>query len=142
MTSTPNIARGLIPTDTTIVVRVVFLYVGQGSSILVLFRKDSNYRAMLIDTNLDRNANGIDVPRFMKDLLGEEELYAFVNTHPHDDHLSGIKELAGAVTISEVWHSNHKPSKKHGARYDDLLVAVYGVVTNHTGRGIDKGPRT
>lgn len=123
--SASNVARDvLIPTDTRVAVRVVFLYVGQGSSILVLFRKDGKYRSVLVDTNLDKGANGIDVPKLVKDLLGEDSLYAFVNTHPHDDHLCGIKELDEAVTISQVWHSNHKPSKKHGSRYDDLLAII------------------
>lgn len=123
--NTSNIARDtLIPTDKRVVARVIFLYVGQGSSILVLFRKDGDYQSLLIDTNLDTAANGIDVPKLVKDLLGESSLHAFVNTHPHDDHLCGIKELDEAVTISQVWHSNHKPSKKHGARYDDLLAII------------------
>lgn len=126
--STDNTARTtLLPTDATIVVRVVFLYVGQGSSVLVLFRDGATYRSLLVDSNLDRKANGLDIPRMMKDLLAGDSLYAFVNTHPHDDHLTGIKELAQAVTIAEVWHSNHKPSKKHGARYDDLLTVIDGL---------------
>lgn len=123
--STDNTARAtLLPTDATVVVRVVFLYVGQGSSVLVLFRDRATYRSVLIDSNLDRKANGLDIPRLIKDLLADDSLHAFVNTHPHDDHLTGIKELAEAVTISEVWHSNHKPSKKHGARYSDLLAVI------------------
>lgn len=122
--STNTAQTTLIPTDTSVVLRVVFLYVGQGSSILVLFREGSAYRAMLVDCNLDRKANGLNVPRLVKDLLGGEPLYAFVNTHPHDDHLTGIKELAETVSIAEIWHSNHKPSKKHGERYDDLLAAI------------------
>lgn len=122
---TSNVARDtLIPTDKRVVVRVVFLYVGQGSSILVLFRENGQYRSIVVDSNLDTGAGGIDVPKLMKDLLGESSLHAFVNTHPHDDHLAGIKELDEAVTISQVWHSNHKPSKKHGSRYDDLLAII------------------
>lgn len=125
MTSSTNAARStLIPTDTSIVVRVVFLYVGQGSSILVLFRNGSEYRTLLVDINLHAKASGIDVPKLLKDLLGSNPLHAFVNTHPHDDHLTGIKELDKTVTISEVWHSDHKPTKKHGERYDDLLEII------------------
>jgi beta-lactamase superfamily II metal-dependent hydrolase len=128
MTDTKNTARNtLIPTDTTIVVRVVFLYVGQGSSILVLFRENGKYKSLLVDSNLDRKASGIDVPKLMKDLLNGDALHAFVNTHPHDDHLNGIKELSEAVTISEVWHSDHKPGKKAGDRYADLLAVIKGI---------------
>ena len=128
MTTIINTGRStLIPTDTSVVLRVVFLYVGQGSSILVLFRENSKYRALLVDTNLDRKANGLDIPKLMKDLLDGDSLHAFVNTHPHDDHLTGIKELSEAVTISEVWHSDHKPSKKYGARYADLRELIDGM---------------
>src|SRR5262249_19086461 len=47
-------------------------------------------------------------------------LHAFVNTHPHDDHIRGVEDLSDVVTIENVWHSGHLPSKKHGATYDNL----------------------
>ena len=122
---TTNVARTtLLPTDTRVILRVCFLYVGQGSSILVLPRSGTKYPVLLIDSNLDRAAGGINVPEMVKDLLQGEHLHAFVNTHPHDDHLAGLKELSEAVTIDNVWHSGHVPSKKYGSRHPELTKLI------------------
>ncbi|MEM6364629.1 MAG: competence protein ComEC [Planctomycetota bacterium] len=123
---TKNKATEIIwPTDSKIVVRAVFLYVGQGSSTLFLIRNGSTYDCWLVDINLDSSAGGIDIPKMMKDLLGETSLRAFVNTHPHNDHLHGISELHETLSgIDEILHSNHKPSKEYGSRHDDLLKVI------------------
>ncbi len=42
-----------------------------------------------------------------------ETLHYFVNTHPHKDHIGGIKRIASTVNIAEIWHSGHKPGGKH-----------------------------
>lgn len=105
-------------------VRVVFLYVGQGSSAIVFMRDSDVYRVLVVDINLGRKLGGIDVPRLVTDLLDGEDLEAFVNTHPHDDHLCGTKELSEAVTIKAVWHSNHKPSKKYGSKHGELTALI------------------
>jgi beta-lactamase superfamily II metal-dependent hydrolase len=120
-----NTARNILwPTDTRVLVRVAFLYVGQGSSILVLVRDGTTYRALLIDCNLDKTNGGIDVPALVKDLLSGDDLHAFVNTHPHDDHLRGVKEISSAVTVANVWHSGHVPSKKYGTYHPDLQKLI------------------
>lgn len=120
-----NVARTVLwPTDTRILVRVVFLYVGQGSSAIVFVGNQSSYKVLLVDINLDRKNGGIDVPRVVKDLLEGQHLDAFVNTHPHDDHLRGVEALCDCVTIKEVWHSGHVPSKKYGACYKDLKNVI------------------
>src|SRR5882672_2449870 len=110
----------LWPTDTRIVVRACFLYVGQGSSILMMVREGTSYRALLIDSNLDKGNGGIDVPKMLGDLLPDKKLYAFVNTHPHDDHLCGVKQIREELTVENVWHSGHIPSKKYGAQHPEL----------------------
>ena len=116
-----NIAQDVIwPADSEIALRIVVLYVGQGSSSLVLAADSGTYKTVLVDINLDYKNNGIDVPRLIKDLLGEKSLDVFVNTHPHKDHLAGVVELADAVTIKEVWHSGHVPGKKHIDAYQAL----------------------
>lgn len=123
-----NTARSLlIPADSNIVVRACFLYVGQGSSILLLTRDGSEYRSILVDCNLDKKNGGIDVPALMRDLCADGHLFAFVNTHPHDDHLHGLKELAEAVMIDRVWHSGHVPSKKYGTYHSDLVALIKDV---------------
>lgn len=116
-------ARDIIwPSDTDILVRVVFLHVGQGSSAIVLIADGEVYKTLLVDINLNGKHDGIDVPRLMSDLLKDEgnQLGVFVNTHPHSDHLSGVLELSDAVNIDEVWHSGHKPGKKHRDAYKNL----------------------
>jgi len=126
--STKTTAHSILwPTDLKIVVRVCFLYVGQGSSIVLLVRDGSTYRVLLVDSNLDKTNGGIDVPELTKSLVASDPLYAFVNTHPHNDHLRGLKELTEAVTIDNVWHSGHLPSKKHGTYHPDLLALIKDV---------------
>jgi len=122
---TENVSRQVLwPNDPNILVRVAILHVGQGSSAVVFVASGESYNVLLVDINLDSTCGGIDVPRMMKDLLDGQELYAFVNTHPHDDHIKGIKELSEAVTIKRVWHSGHIPSKKYGSRYEDLKAVI------------------
>lgn len=130
-----NTARDRIwPTDPHILVRVVFLYVGQGSSAIVLVSDEGTYKCLVVDINLDHKNGGIDVPRLVEDLLDGEELFAYANTHPHDDHLHGVKELSDRVSIRQVWHSGHVPSKKYGSRYEDLMAVIAKVKKNE---GVD-----
>jgi len=118
-------ARDLLwPTDPKILVRFVFLYVGQGSSTIVLIRDKDSYKSLLIDINLDSKNGGVNVPELISDLLDGETLDVFVNTHPHNDHLRGIVELSDKVEIDEIWHSNHKPSRKHDEGYDNLQKVI------------------
>ena len=131
-----NIARDVIwPTDPKIVLRAVLLHVGQGSSTVVLAKEGATYKTLLVDINQDEKGEGIDVPKLMTDLLDGGDLDVFINSHPHNDHLCGIKQLADAVTIREVWHSNHKPGKEDQGAYDDLqnvikkVTKAYGAET-------------
>jgi beta-lactamase superfamily II metal-dependent hydrolase len=122
-----NVARDLLwPNDKDIIARVVFLSVGQGESTIVLLANGDTYKTVLVDINLDSNNGGIDVPHLMSDLLESQDkhLDVFVNTHPHNDHLSGVMELCDAVNIGEVWHSGHKPSKKHADAYNNLHKVI------------------
>lgn len=120
-----NKARELLwPTDTRILLRFVFLNVGQGSSTIVLVRSGETYKTILVDINLDSENEGIDVPALIADLLDGDSLEVFVNTHPHSDHLKGITGLSDKVPINQVWHSGHKPGKKHDGAYKDLCDVV------------------
>lgn len=121
------------PSDTNILVRVVFLYVGQGDSAVVLVRDGDTYRTLLVDINRDEKHGGIDVPLLVEDLLKDEggELGVFVNTHPHNDHLSDVAQLSKVVDILEVWHSKHKPSKKHDDAYKNLQKVIKQVTKKH-----------
>ncbi len=129
-----NVAREVIwPKTDNVLVRVAFLYVGQGESTLVLVKDGSTYKTLVLDINRDEQNGGIDVPRLMADVLEEEDgkLGVFVNTHPHNDHLRDVVELSDAVDIHEVWHSGHKPGKKHDYAYKDLQKVIKKVKNKH-----------
>ena len=122
---TKNKARELLwPSDPDILLRIAFLYVGQGSSTIVLAKDGDTYKSVLIDINLDSTNGGVNIPILISDLLDGNNLDVFVNTHPHDDHLQGIIELSDKVGINEVWHSGHKPSKKYDDAYNDLKTVI------------------
>ncbi len=124
-----NVARDVLwPKDKNVLVRVAALYVGQGSSAIVFAAKGDSYDVLVVDINMDKERGGIDVPRLIKDLLDGDDLYAFVNTHPHDDHTRGVLALSESVTIKNVWHSGHIPSKKYGACFYDELKKVIDTV--------------
>jgi beta-lactamase superfamily II metal-dependent hydrolase len=116
--------KAIWPNNQNILVRVVFLYVGQGSSAVVFIANGADYLVLLVDINVDKAAGGIDVSRMMKDLLAGGDLWLFMNTHPHDDHIRGVEELSDAVTISHVAHSGHIPSKKYGDTYANLKRVI------------------
>lgn len=129
-----NVAREVIwPASSDVRVRVVFLYVGQGDSTIVLVKDGNTYKTVLVDINLDERNGGVNVPRLMKDLLTKEggKLGVFVNTHPHNDHLRGLVALSDEVDIQEVWHSGHKPGKKHDDAYQDLQTVLKKVKKKH-----------
>ncbi len=114
--------------------RVVFLYVGQGESTLVLMPNGAGgHLSMLIDSNRGASLKGIDLPRFLADALpsrtaaGRPRLDIFANTHPHNDHLSGLDELSKAVEVGAVWHSGHKPSSAHEGPYGELAALIRDV---------------
>lgn len=126
-----NVAQDLIwPTDPEIALRTVFLYVGQGSSSLILAADKGTFRTALIDVNLDYKNGGINVPELIRDLVGDDGLDVFVNSHPHKDHLLGVLELADIVNIKEVWHSGHVPSKEHGEAHKELEKVIKRVKEN------------
>lgn len=114
---------GTLAADT---MRVVFLYVGQGESTLFLVPDaGGTHRSLLVDCNRSETLEGIDVAAFLVDTLGKDKpLDAFANTHPHKDHLCGLEEIAESVTIGEVWHSGHKPSKNHDEAYRQLKKLI------------------
>lgn len=103
-----------------VLLRVAFLHVGQGSSAVIISKSGQGYEASLLDINTDRKAGGIDVPRLVRDLVGEVGLRWFINTHPHDDHLLGLESLSEDVKIHGVMHSGHKPGKQFQDAYKQL----------------------
>lgn len=130
-----NVAREVIwPDSSDILVRVVFLYVGQGDSTIVLVKDGDTYKSILVDINRDmERLGGINVPALMKDLLEEcdGKLDVLINTHPHNDHVDDVTELSEEVDIQSVWHSGHVPGKKHQDSYKELQKVIDKVRKAH-----------
>lgn len=123
-----NIAERVIKPQKAGVFRTVFLYTGQGESTLLVIPTGSgvdDYKYVLIDSDRDKERNEIDLVELFKDLFKNKgSLEVFINTHPHNDHIGGIKEVYDETKFKEVWHSNHKPGKKHDAKYKDLKYVI------------------
>jgi competence protein ComEC len=125
-----NTAKEVIIPNEAGIFRVVFLYVGQGDATLLVVPDGDNYIYVLIDMNVDKSAGGINVQAMLDDLL-DDKLDAFINTHPHKDHLHGIEELHNSIGVKEIWHSGHKPSKDHDDSYQELKNVIKDIGTGN-----------
>lgn len=123
-----NVAERVIKPTKSNIFRSVFLYTGQGESTLLVIPTGPNiddYMYVLVDCDKDKGSNEIDLSALLKDLFANKgSLEVFINTHPHDDHIGGIKEVYDTVGLKEVWHSNHKPGKKHADKYEELTYVI------------------
>jgi len=117
-----NKAKEIITPNDTGVFRTVFLYVGQGDATIMAIPEGEGYKYALIDSNQDESCGGIDIQRLLKDLFAGdgEKLDLYINTHPHKDHLSKVKDIYKKVGIRQLWHSGHKPGGDHKDVYEDL----------------------
>ena len=108
------------------VLRIIFLYVGQGDATLLVVPDGSGFRYVLVDNNIDRSAGGINTEKLLKDLL-DDGLDVFINTHPHRDHTEGIEAIHKATPIKEVWHSGHKPGKDSDSAYQEMMRVIKAI---------------
>jgi competence protein ComEC len=118
-----NIAQEIIKPTQSNTLRAVFLYTGQGDATILAIPESSlenNYKYVLIDSDLDKEKDEVNLIELLKDLLDGESLPIFINTHPHNDHIGGIKKIYDEIGIDEVWHSNHKPKGKHKDGFKEL----------------------
>ena len=81
--------------------------------------------------NNDKKNGGINIKALMSDLIDEGDKVIFVNTHPHDDHLKGIKEVHDEISITEVWHSGHKPGKDHDEAFQEMMEVIKDIGKNN-----------
>ena len=76
---------------------------------------------MLADINLDEEDGGINVPELVQKALGKgNKLDVFLNTHPHKDHLRGIKQLDEEVGFKKVMHADYDPGKDANDYWKDF----------------------
>lgn len=123
-----TVAEKIIKPTKAGIFRTVFLYTGQGESTLLVIPTGSNvadYMYVLVDCDRDKEPNEIDLVEMFKDLFKTSgKLNIFINTHPHNDHIGGIKEVYDEINFSEVWHSNHKPAGVHKKKYKDFQYVL------------------
>jgi len=101
--------------------RTIFLYVGQGESTLLIIPDGDSHRYLLVDSNYKKDDESIeDIPLIFKEIDRDDII--FVNTHPHKDHIAGVKEIKDC--ISEVWHSGHTPGKEHEDAFKELNEVI------------------
>ena len=117
-----TIAKETIIPDETGTFRTIFLYVGQGDATLLVVPDGQNYKYILIDSNNDESAGGIDLVKMFKDLFkdGDPRLHIYINTHPHSDHLAKVKAIYDEIGFDELWHSGHTPGSDHKESFKDL----------------------
>jgi competence protein ComEC len=123
-----NTAERIIKPDRAGIFRTIFLYTGQGESTLLVIPNGpgkDDYLYVLVDSDRDKETNEIDLVEMFKDLFKNGgSLRAFINTHPHNDHIGGIKDVYNEIGFPEVWHSNHKAGGKHKEKYEEFNYVV------------------
>jgi len=123
-----TVAEKIIKPTKAGVFRTIFLYTGQGESTLLVIPTGPNvgdYMYVLVDSDRDKEPNEIDLVDMFNDLFKTNgKLSTFINTHPHNDHIGGIKDVYDEIGFTEVWHSNHKPGGKHKEKFKDFQYVV------------------
>ena len=84
---------------------IVCLEVGQGDATIVRL---PNGKVMVIDCNVDDSPENII--EYLKD-AGIKKIDYLVITHPHQDHMSGTKDIAVNFEVGEVWTADYKRHK-------------------------------
>jgi competence protein ComEC len=81
---------------------IVCLDAGQGDATIVRL---PNGKVMVVDCNVDNSPE--DIVKYLKD-AGIKRIDYLVITHPHYDHMSGMKEIADNFEVGEVWTTDYK----------------------------------
>jgi len=115
------------PSPTTQELKVHFIDVGQGDSILI----DLGATEILIDGG-DKSPG---VVIYLADYV-DGALEAMVATHPHADHIGGLIAVLNAFEIEEIWLNGDTSTSKTYAEFT-AAVQAEGAVVN-TGKRGDK----
>lgn len=94
---------------------VSFLDVGQGDSIFIELPNGKN---MLIDASEREYSDTIE--GYIRG-RGHDQIDYLVATHPHADHIGGMKAIVESLSIGEVWMPN---ADSTSATYENLLEAI------------------
>jgi competence protein ComEC len=119
---------------------------GQGNSIALRLPDDA---FMVVDIDCSDDTP-VDPVSYLKELVPEEydadeeryirRLACAAVTHPHQDHISGLKSLVeSGFVFDEVWESGHRLSEdqaKDNPAYEDYL----GVIEEYKAKGKVKKP--
>lgn len=95
--------------------KVHFLDVGQGDSILVQFPNGKN---MLVDAG--KNDSASTITNYLKN-NGVEKIDYLIGTHPHEDHIGSLDAVIKDFEIGEVWMPKATTNTK---TFRDILTAV------------------
>ena len=103
------------PAETGDLLKVHFIDVGQGDSILIQTPKGQN---MLIDAG--SNSKGDVVKEYLQE-QGVNRIDVLVGTHPHEDHIGGLDVVIDNFDIGSIY----MPKVAHTTKtYEDVLLAV------------------
>jgi len=101
-----------VPTPSVKELKVHFIDVGQGDSILV----DLGETEVLIDGG-DREPG---IVSYLKEHV-DGPLEVMVATHPHADHIGGLIEVLETFDVEEIWHNGDTSTSK---TYEDFMNCV------------------
>lgn len=107
------------PSPTTQELKVHFIDVGQGDSILIDFGDDE----ILIDGG-DKSPG---VVTYLADYV-DGALEAMVATHPHADHIGGLIAVLSTFEVEEIWHNGDSATSKTYAEFTAAVQAEDAVV--------------
>lgn len=85
---------------------IVYLNAGQGDATIVRL---PNGKVMVIDCNIDNSPE--NVAKYLKN-AGVKKIDYLVITHPHYDHMSGMKEIVDNFEVGEVWTTRFRRTKE------------------------------
>ena len=98
--------------------RIHILDVGRGDAIILQF---DNGRTYLIDSN---EAAKKTIPFcYLTQKLGVTELETVVATHPHKEHIRGLKQIIECMSVRQVWLPKHQHKTQ---LYQNLLATTRG----------------
>ncbi len=101
-----------VPTPTTRELKVHFIDVGQGDSILI----DLGETEVLIDGG----GKSPGVVSYLKSYV-DELIEIMVATHPHADHIGGLIAVLAEFEVKEIWHNGDTSTSK---TYSEFMSAV------------------